>query len=289
MEVFNYDQVITHSSVFHADDVFGAAMCRLIDPKIEIIRTLDVDKVLEMAKNIGKKALVFDIGFGKYDHHQVDKAVRSDGTPYCGFGLLWRDFGYLLCPDKTAWEKIDQTLVLGIDKADNGVQNNLLSLTIKTMNPQWNSDTSENVAFARAMNVAQIMLKSHIDHANSVVLARDEVLSSYDGKEILVLDKYLPYLDTVQTDSRLKDVLFVVYPSQRGGWNVQTIPKNPGAFANRMNFPEEWLGHEDPDRGIIFAHTANFLISCCTKEQAIKVAEEAISAGSQYATLAYSV
>lgn len=288
MEVFDYDQVITHSTIFHADDVFGVAMCRLIDPKIEIIRTLDVEKYLEMAKNIYKKALVFDIGFGKYDHHQADKALRTDGTPYCGFGLLWRDFGYLLCPEREAWEKVDQTLVIGIDKADNGVAQNLLSSTIKTMNPQWDSNISENLAFGRAMNIAQIMLKAHIDHANSIVAAKDEVLSNYHGDEILVLDKYLPYQDTVQTDPRLKDVLFVVYPSQRGGWNVQTVTKEPGTFVNRMDFPTEWLGHADPERGIHFAHTANFLIACDTKDQAIEVAEEALEYGRKD-QVAYSV
>ena len=279
MEVFDYDQVITHSTVFHADDVFGVALCRLINPDIEIIRTLEVDKYLEMVKNIGKKAIVFDIGLGKYDHHQADKTLRTDGTPYCGFGLLWRDFGYLLCPERDAWEKVDQTLVIGIDKADNGVAQNLLSSTIKTMNPQWNSAVSESVAFGRAMNVAQIMLKSHIDHANSIVAARDEVLSHYNGSEILVLDKYMPYQDTVQCHPKLKDVLFVVYPSQRGGWNVQTVTKEPGTFANRMDFPTEWLGHADPERGIHFAHTANFLIACDTKDQAIEVAKEALEYG----------
>ena len=289
MEAFMYDQVITHSTVFHADDVFGVALCRLIDPKIEIIRTLDVEKHLEMAKNVYKKVLVFDIGLGKYDHHQVDKALRPDGTPYCGFGLLWRDFGYLLCPDKTAWEKVDQTLVIAIDKADNGAAQNLLSSTIKTMNPQWDSNVSESVAFGRAMNVAQVILKSHIDHANSIVAARDEVLKQYSGGEILVLDSYLPYQDTVQTDPRLKDVLFVVYPSQRGGWNVQTVTKEPGTFANRMDFPKEWLGHADESRGIHFAHTANFLIACDTKEQAVRVAEEAVEEGSKYAKVVCSI
>lgn len=279
MEVFNYDQVITHSTIFHADDVFGVALCRLLNPKIKVIRTLDINKQLEMAKNLHEKAIVFDIGLGKYDHHQVDKALRPDGTPYCGFGLLWRDFGYLLCPDRIAWEKVDQTLVIGIDKADNGVQQNLLSATIKTMNPQWDSDISEDVAFGRAMNVAQIMLKAHIDHANSTVSAREAVLSYYNNSEILVLDRYLPWADTVQTHPSLKDVLFVIYPSQRGGWNVQTVPKEPGTFTNRMDFPADWLGHSDPDRGIHFAHTANFLIGCDTKDQAIKVAEEALEYG----------
>ncbi len=288
-KIFDFDQVITHSTIFHADDVFGCAMCRLINPKIEIIRTLDVEEQLKRSGNIGKKALVFDIGMGEYDHHQPDKAVRSDGTPYCGFGLLWRDFGHLLCPDKDAWEKVDQNFVIAIDKADNGVSQNLLSASIKVFNPNWNSADSENVAFHRALLVAMQILQQRVEHANSVVTARDQVIASYTGGEILVLDKYLPYTDVVQTDPRLKDILFVVYPSQRGGWNVQTIPREPGQFVNRMDFPESWLGHADEARGIHFAHTSNFLIACDTKEQAIRVAEEAVQEGSEPAVVAASI
>ena len=279
MEVFDYDQVITHSTVFHADDAFGVALCRLLNPEITIIRTLDIEEHIERARNIGKKAIVFDIGLGKYDHHQPDKALRADGTPYCGFGLLWRDFGYLLCEDRDAWEKVDRALVLPIDENDNGVKQNPLSLAIKVMNPNWDENVPENIAFARAMDVAKRILKAHIDSANSSSRAKGHVLSQYTGGEILVLDKSLPWTDVVQKDTRLKDVLFVIYPSERGGWNIQTVTKEKGTFSNRMDFPTEWLGHADPDRGIHFAHTSNFLIACDTKEQAIKVAEEAVEYG----------
>lgn len=291
MEKFDFDQVITHSTVFHADDVFGVALCRLINPKINIVRTLDVDAALEMANAIGKKALVFDIGLGKYDHHQENKALRDDrdNTPYCGFGLLWRDFGYLLCPDYNAWSKVDNTLVIGIDRADNGIRQNLLSTSISVMNPQWNDYTSENVAFHRAMNVAMVVLKAHVDHANAAIAAGEEVAASYSGGGILVLNRYLPYADTIIGNERFKDVLFVIFPSMRGGWCVKTVPKIAGSFENRMGFPKEWLGHADPERGITFAHTANFLITCETKDQAIRVAEEAIQNGSSEYTLAYSV
>lgn len=277
MEVFDYQQVITHSTIFHADDVFGVAMCRLINPDIKIVRTLEVEKALKMAKNINEKALVFDIGLGKYDHHQTDKALRPDGTPYCGFGLLWRDFGYLLCPDLGAWSKVDQTLVVQIDKADNGIAQNPLSATIKTMNPKWDHMDSEGVCFCRAMVIAMQILKSHVDYANSEIAARDEVVKNYDGSEILVLDRYLPWQRTVICDDRLKNVLFVVYPSQRGGWNVQTVPTQIGTFENRASFPENLLGHADEEMGITFAHTSNFLISCKTKEKAIGVANQAIA------------
>ena len=292
MEVkkFNFRAVMTHNTIFHADDVFGAAMCRLIKPDISIFRTTDQTE-LDKAKE-DPSILMFDIGLGKYDHHQEDKALRPDGTPYCGFGLLWRDFGYLLCPEEEAWKTVDETFVLLIDKADNGISQNLLSQSIKAMNPCWNTNETEDQAFANALNIAIQILKATIDHANASVEAEDAVLENYlasPTEEILILDEYLPYSKAIHNNEKFKNVLFVVYPSKRGGWNVQTVPKEMGQFVNRMDFPEEWLGHADPERGIHFAHTANFLIACDTREQAIKVAQEAVEAGSESARLAYSI
>ena len=172
------------------------------------------------------------------------------------------------------------------------MKQNLLSQSIKAMNPTWNSDEGELDAFLRAVCVAKDILKAAIDHANAAVEAADAVLENYlasPTEEILILDEYLPWSDPVHNEPRLKNVLFVVYPSKRGGWNVQTVPREPGQFVNRMNFPEEWLGHADPERGIHFAHTSNFLIACDTKEQAIKVAEEAVEEGSVPAVIAASI
>lgn len=288
MERFDFKTAVTHSTIFHADDVFGVAMCSLIDPKIRVIRTL---KPEEIPKEEGPM-IVFDIGMGKYDHHQEDKALRPDGTPYCGFGLLWRDFGYLLCPDQDAWQKVDQALVYPIDKADNGISMNPLSTAIKAMNPNWNSSVSEEVAFWGAVEVATAILKAEILHANAASEAAEAVLDYYlesPTEEILILDEYLPWVDAVQKNEKLRNIVFCVYPSQRGGWNVQTVNKEPGSYKNRMDFPKEWLGHADPSRGIHFAHTANFLIACDTKDQAIRVAEEAVEAGKQEYTCAYSI
>ena len=166
--------------------------------------------------------------------------------------------------------------MLLIDKADNGIAQNLLSQSIKAMNPCWNTNETEDQAFARALSIAIPILKATVDHANASVEAEDAVLENYlasPTEEILILDEYLPYSKAVHNNERLKNILFIVYPSKRGGWNVQTVPKEMGQFVNRMDFPEEWLGHADPERGIHFAHTANFLIACDTKEQA-----EALSA-----------
>ena len=48
----------THAGVFHADDVFGAALLRIINPQIEIKRVYRQDQV-------PTGAVLFDIGCGR--------------------------------------------------------------------------------------------------------------------------------------------------------------------------------------------------------------------------------
>ena len=71
---------MTHGGKFHADDVFSAALLRLLRPDIRIHRGFQVPEAFE--------GLVFDIGLGPFDHHQQDAPVRENGVPYAAFGLL---------------------------------------------------------------------------------------------------------------------------------------------------------------------------------------------------------
>ena len=75
----------THSGKFHADDVFSAALLLYLNPEITITRG---NRVLEDFDGI-----VFDIGRGRYDHHQKDSRVRENGIAYAAFGLLWEELG----------------------------------------------------------------------------------------------------------------------------------------------------------------------------------------------------
>ena len=100
--------VYTHGSVFHADDVFSTALILLLKPNVDVVRIVSMDVAQKMDEK--EDCLVYDIGEGEYDHHQKNKARRpmedgwyteKDGTvmaiPYCSFGLLWKDYGHLLC------------------------------------------------------------------------------------------------------------------------------------------------------------------------------------------------
>ena len=73
----------THSGKFHADDVFSFALLLYLNPEITILRGNRVPDDFD--------GIVFDIGRGKYDHHQKDSRIRENGVPYAAFGLLWED------------------------------------------------------------------------------------------------------------------------------------------------------------------------------------------------------
>ena len=63
------DKLIVHGGEFHADDVMTAAILKSLNPDIEI------ERVYSVPDELSANTLVADIGFGKYDHHQDDKAL----------------------------------------------------------------------------------------------------------------------------------------------------------------------------------------------------------------------
>ena len=282
----------THGSVFHADDVFATALLLRICPNIQIFRTVDKKFVASILND--EDTIVYDIGEGEYDHHQTGRATRpiedgyyidKDGRmqpiPYCSFGLLWRDYGHLLCPNPKAWEKMDKELVIAIDKNDNGIDHNLLTCAISQFNPNWDGDCSEGQRMLKFMEAVELygkVLDAFVARINSEVKAEDAVLNStvVDDGKILVLDQFMPWQDVVI--NKMPDVLYIVFPSPRGDWNVQTIPSAPGSFVGRKLFPKEWPGNPVKELGMNFCHVGNFLLAADTREQAINIAKIAVRA-----------
>ena len=72
----------THAGKFHADDVFATALLKIVRPDIKITRGFVVPDDFD--------GIVYDIGFGIFDHHQEPRETRPNGVPYAAFGLLWR-------------------------------------------------------------------------------------------------------------------------------------------------------------------------------------------------------
>ena len=64
----------THAGKFHADDVFATALLQIIRPDIRITRGFVVPDDFD--------GIVYDIGFGMFDHHQEPREYRANGIPY---------------------------------------------------------------------------------------------------------------------------------------------------------------------------------------------------------------
>lgn len=111
---------ITHSGKFHVDDVISTIFLSKLKKNIILIRVPTIKNI-----NIENK-IVYDIGFGEFDHHQKNRnGQRKNGIYYSSIGLLWNKFGkkYLESlkvrnVDKT-FQYIDQELIQYIDATDN--------------------------------------------------------------------------------------------------------------------------------------------------------------------------
>ncbi len=79
---------ITHSGKFHVDDVISTIFLSKIMEKIILMRVPSSENI-----NLDNK-IVYDIGYGEFDHHQKDaRARRKNGIYYSSIGLLWKKFG----------------------------------------------------------------------------------------------------------------------------------------------------------------------------------------------------
>ena len=292
-------RMAVHNGIFHADDVFGVALMQSIYNDLEIIRTRDE----ELLKTCD---IVSDVGNGKYDHHHVDKIRRENGIPYCGFGLLWRDFGisYInakfpdlsnLKEQQEVAEKVDTILIQQIDAQDNGVdvmtsQVPIMTLCdiIYTFIPTGAGEDEIEKGFFEAVEFAKKILykttKKFVDSYENYRMIKNELKKqNVQQSHILVLEKSVPWKDTILELDRNENVLYVVYQDVTGSWCTQTVPKEANSFAARKDLPKKWGGLNNDDlskltgiENCTFCHPALFICGNKTKEGAISMAKVAV-------------
>ena len=266
------DKGFTHGGKFHADDVFATAVLKILNSDIIIQRGFEVPEDFD--------GIVYDIGRGKYDHHQEDKEIRENGVPYAAFGLIWREYGALLLGEEEA-AHFDEHFVQPLDESDNTGCDNLIAEVISKYNPGWDSEESGDEAFNRAVAVAIEILNNHIKYVNGLKRAESlvmEAMHNSDGR-ILLLPCFAPWKDKVAGSS----YQFVIYPSNRGGFCVQGVPVSREDRSLVCEMPSEWWGKTKEElagmtgiEGFTFCHATGFLASANTLEEAKQIAEIAI-------------
>ena len=286
---------ITHSGTMHADEVFATAFLDLLLKDIKVCRTLDINQ-----DDYKDNVFIYDIGRGQFDHHQLDAEKRENGITYCSFGLLWKQFGRLYLEQENisniedVFLGVDKDLVEAIDADDNGVFPKIdaeykvktLSSIIKLFNPSFGSLDDENIQFLKAVTIAREILLEEIKTIEDKVKAKYKLLDIiYNNKtNILILNEYMPYEETLLQEDKEQKIDFVVFPSNRGGFNVKTIPKSQEDKTYRKEFPLEWAGLVDQEfenvSGVVgarFCHSTRFLLSCDTMDAAMNLIDKALS------------
>lgn len=285
---------ITHSGTMHTDDIFSTAFLDLYLGNIKVFRTTDIPA------DISEDVIVYDIGRGKFDHHQEDALKRDTGITYCGFGLLWKEFGRDFLTKRgidnveDVFNTFDKDLIEAIDADDNGVFPKIeasykvktLSEVFKLFNPGYKSGQKENDQFKKAVTFAKVIIEEELVSVIGKVIAKEQVLKALEKKEnhTLYLDEYMPYEQTVLTTESAADVYFTVYPSNRGGYGIKTIPISQEDHTKRLDFPASWAGLVDEElenvsgiKGLRFCHSTRFLATCDTLETAKLVIEKTLN------------
>ena len=167
-----------------------------------------------------------------------------------------------------------------MDLNDNTGEQNSLADAIGSFNPLWDSKDDPDVCFWRAVPVAKQILENEIAAANAVNRADDTVRRAYASMKdgIVVLPAYMPWKNGLYKT----DALFVVYPSQRGGWSAQCVTDHK-TKKPKLPFPQSWAGQpqevieqKSGIEGISFCHASRFLITAKDKETALAACRQVL-------------
>lgn len=294
---------ITHNGAMHADEVFATVILDHVIPDLTVYRASG-----KVPEGLAPSVVVYDIGMGRFDHHQKGgNGRRPNDIPYASAGLIWREYGPKVCAEtadqRLVWASLDKSLFQGIDAEDNGeiprfdypTKPASLSQVISGFNPVWDSDEDSDAAFAKAVEYASVIFQNAFETAASKARAKEKVHTAIDNANghIMVLDRNLPFQSFLfHPDPWLREkadnIFFAIYPSQRGGYNWKTVLAKPNSSTPRWNTPSEWHGlGGDALRKLTgvetatFCHKAGFVGGAETLDDAISMAQKAIAAGNR--------
>ncbi len=282
---------ITHNGTFHCDEVFSTIMFSKLLPEVVVYRTSDLEK----SKS---NQYIYDVGGGELDHHQFGgNGERENGVKYSSCGLVWKKFGKEIIKKYTSdnieeiWKMLDKNLIQCIDAGDNGQIPDIdvsykivqIATIISEFNPNWDEDIDPDIKFEEALKIAEIVFDNSIKSSISKMRAKSKVdMAINDSKDgIMTLEKFLPWKEfLLESDSsKAKLINFVIFPSNRGGYNIYTVPEKLGSFSSRKLFPKEWAGLKDKELQKVttvetarFCHNKCFICAVDTKDDALKLA-----------------
>ena len=252
----NEVNVVVHGGCFHADDVACIALLKLVHNEVNVIRKFKIDLDSETADyilDIGRMDKVNETQI-ILDHHQAPELIEGTEIKHCAFSKLVE---HMLDDDKTdkLFKKyLYNVLVLPISAQDNGQNYHDHGLLpsplgfVNSMGLSWKDDQKlTDQRFDEVVEMATKVIENIIKNVNDKVEAYNLVKVAFDNAEegVMILDRYLPWTETViEHNGEYPKVKLVTYPSNRGGYNIQVVPKKIGSFESWLKIPEEVTNFE---------------------------------------------
>jgi uncharacterized UPF0160 family protein len=178
-------------------------------------------------------------------------------------------------------------LIRGIDAKDCGKaayvkgQGASVSSAIHWLNPTGSvTDQVRDEAFDNAVEIATDILVGVMANAKAFIDGKKVVLAADAENGIMILPEYVPWVEHIFSRPDIDELLYVVFPSERGGYMLQQI-----RFEGRKPLPEAWAGLRgealaDATGGlidVIFVHPNRFCGGAESLETTLKMAELAIN------------
>jgi len=204
--------------------------------------------------------------------------------------------------------KVYEDFMEHIDGIDNGIPHadatlnykieSHMSSRIGRLNPSWNMESSNEEMERRFSLALQLASTEFFDYLISlaeswwpgrliVETAFEKRLENYPSGEIIVLDRYCPWiahLEDIETENNLKGLVkYVLYMDSHGAWRIHAAPVEVGSFQSRLALPEAWRGVREQELDEVsgisdctFVHANGFIGGNKTLEGTIKMAVKSI-------------
>lgn len=296
-------KVVTHCGSFHADDVFACATLGLYfkrnNVKYTVTRTRN-DTIITNADYVFDVGGIYDPAINRFDHHQPGGAgKRENEIPYAAFGLVWKEYGPLLCSDNMdIVNDIDRRLVQPIDAIDNGISisepaecglydygiHGIIAAYQNTWKEAMDMDKQLN-SFLKLVDFFESIIEREIERSKHRLEMIDVIEQCYqesENKEIIEIPHHVTVGALVQVLDKYKEVVYVVCKSN-SNWKALAVRKSPCSFENRKSMPESWAGKRGKElqdiTGVsdaVFCHNALFLAVSESRIGAWQLAELAL-------------
>lgn len=269
---FRPSRIITHSTQFHADDVFAVALLAHFFPDAELVRTLDPENHLHpdgdtIVADIGMRAHSMPVDrVVRLDHHQDENLPCAAVQVMEWLCLRFPESAEIIRTACASW-------LPGVDAEDRGLVKDgkpgfmPLSRVITTFLPQEENDMAWDAAFVDALAFAKAFVSRQMASAAEFLRLEREaqaLIAESSGGVVVCERKNRAVLSILEKRAVSRDgFFFVVYPHTRGGFAVHGVCRSPSDMRPRHPIPQGVAGAH-------FVHKSGFL--ACFKDQGAAVA-----------------